>query len=46
MGFIAPIDSLQEKLDLDSKMLDVYKNEETMLKKNEAIGGQAGVKTT
>jgi hypothetical protein len=45
-NFIDRTNSLKDKLDLDFKLLDVYKNEETMLIKNEAIGGQAGVKTT
>jgi hypothetical protein len=44
--FINKTSSLNDKLDLDTKLLDVFKNEETMLIKNEAIGGQAGVKTT
>ena len=44
-NFIDRTNSLKDKLDLDLKLLDVYKNEETMLIKNEAIGGQAGVKT-
>jgi hypothetical protein len=44
-NFINSIDSLQDKVNLDTKMLDVYKNEETMLIKNEAIGGGEGVKT-
>jgi hypothetical protein len=34
----------KDKLDQDVKMLDVYRNEEAMLLKNQAIGGQAGVK--
>ncbi len=37
--------SLKDKFDLDNKLMDVYKNEETMLIKNEAIGGNSGVKT-
>jgi hypothetical protein len=44
--FTDHINSLKDKLALDLKLLDVYKNEESMLIKNEAIGGQAGVKTT
>jgi len=36
----------KDKLDLDSKMLEVYKNEEAMLIKNQAIGGESGVKAT
>jgi|SRR5450432_44099 len=34
----------KDKLDLDSKLLDVCKNEESMLIKNQAIGGEAGIK--
>jgi hypothetical protein len=34
----------KDKLDLDSRLLDVYKNEESMLIKNQAIGGQSGIK--
>lgn len=45
-NFINKTDQLQDKLDLDLKLLEVYKNEEAMLIKNQAIGGQAGVKTT
>ncbi|MEO6736556.1 MAG: mucoidy inhibitor MuiA family protein [Ginsengibacter sp.] len=45
-NFIEHTGSLKDKLDLDMKLLDVYKNEEAMLIKNQAIGGQAGVKTT
>jgi hypothetical protein len=44
--FIEKTNSLKDKLDLDQKMLDVYRNEEAMLIKNQAIGGQTGVKTT
>ncbi|HZZ74903.1 MAG TPA: mucoidy inhibitor MuiA family protein, partial [Puia sp.] len=36
--------SAKDKLDQDVKLLDVYKNEESMLIKNQAIGGQTGVK--
>lgn len=36
---------LTEKYENDSKMLQVYKNEEQMLIKNQQIGGQEGVKT-
>ena len=36
--------SLKDKLDLDTKLLQVCKNEESMLVKNQAIGGQTGVK--
>ena len=38
--------ALKDKIELDQKMLEVYKTEEAMLAKNQAIGGQAGVKTT
>lgn len=36
---------LQDKTAGDNRLLQVYKKEEDMLVKNEAIGGQAGVKT-
>jgi hypothetical protein len=36
---------LQDRLASDSRLLEVYKKEEDMLVKNEAIGGQTGVKT-
>ncbi|HET7896306.1 MAG TPA: mucoidy inhibitor MuiA family protein, partial [Flavisolibacter sp.] len=36
---------LQEKIASDNRLLQVFKKEEEMLVKNEAIGGQAGVKT-
>jgi hypothetical protein len=36
----------RDKLDQNVKLLDVYKNEEAMLLKNQVIGGQAGVKAT
>ena len=45
-SFIERTNTLKDKLDLDVKLLDVYKNEEAMLIKNQAIGGTAGVKTT
>ncbi len=45
-NFIDRTNSLKDKLDLDLKLLDVYKNEEAMLIKNQAIGGTSGVKTT
>lgn len=45
-NFIERGNSLKDKIDLDKSLLNVYKNEEAMLIKNEAIGGQAGVKTT
>ena len=38
--------SYKDKWDLDSKLLEVYKNEESMLIKNQSIGGQTGVKAT
>src|SRR6185437_5975309 len=44
-SFIDRNNTLHDKLDLDNKLLEVYKNEEVMLIKNEAIGGTAGVKT-
>lgn len=37
--------SLQERIASDSRLLQVYKKEEEMLDKNQAIGGQTGVKT-
>ena len=43
--FIDRINSLKDKLELDQKLMEVYKNEEAMLIKNQAIGGEAGVKT-
>lgn len=36
--------SWQDKIAADSRMLQVYKKEEDMIVKNEAIGGQTGVK--
>jgi Domain of unknown function (DUF4139)/N-terminal domain of unknown function (DUF4140) len=44
--YIDRINALKDKLDLDQKQMDVYKNEEAMLIKNQAIGGENGVKTT
>ena len=44
--YIDHMKALKDKIDLDQKMLEVYKNEEEMLIKNQAIGGDAGVKTT
>jgi Domain of unknown function (DUF4139)/N-terminal domain of unknown function (DUF4140) len=38
--------AFKDKLDMDAKLLDVYKNEEAMLIKNQAIGGQSGIKAT
>ena len=43
--FIDRTNALKDKSDLDQKLLEVCKNEEAMLIKNQAIGGQAGVKT-
>jgi len=43
-SFIERRNDLQEKNEIDGKLLQVYKNEEQMLIKNQAIGGQAGVK--
>jgi hypothetical protein len=34
----------KDRLDMDTKQLEVYKNEESMLIKNQSIGGQSGVK--
>ena len=45
-SFVERITALQDKLDIDRKMLEVYKNEESMLVKNQSIGGQQGVKST
>jgi hypothetical protein len=36
----------RDKYDQDSKLLEVFRNEETMLLKNQAIGGQSGVKAS
>jgi hypothetical protein len=44
-NFIEHSVALKDKLDLDTKLLDVYKNEEAMLMKNQAIGGTTGVKS-
>jgi hypothetical protein len=43
--FIDRTNALKDKSDLDQKLLEVCKNEEAMLIKNQAIGGQSGVKT-
>ena len=40
------IGAIQDKIEIDTKMLAVFKNEEEMLLKNQAIGGTNGVKTT
>ncbi|MDB5251175.1 MAG: mucoidy inhibitor MuiA family protein [Flaviaesturariibacter sp.] len=39
------ITALEEAIDSDRRLLDVYRNEEQMVIKNEAIGGQSGVHT-
>lgn len=44
-SFIEKVNTLKDKSDLDTRLLDVYKNEEAMLIKNQSIGGQTGVKT-
>jgi hypothetical protein len=36
---------LSDKIAADNRLLQVYKKEEAMLEKNQAIGGQTGVKT-
>lgn len=38
--------SLKDKIDYDNRLLEVYKQEEAMLVKNQAIGGATGVKAT
>jgi Domain of unknown function (DUF4139)/N-terminal domain of unknown function (DUF4140) len=38
--------AFKDKIDLDTRLLDVFKNEESMLIKNQSIGGQAGVKAS
>jgi Domain of unknown function (DUF4139)/N-terminal domain of unknown function (DUF4140) len=38
--------SFKDKWELDAKLLEVYRNEEAMLIKNQSIGGQTGVKAT
>jgi Domain of unknown function (DUF4139)/N-terminal domain of unknown function (DUF4140) len=43
--FIDQMNTLKDKFDLDQKFLEICKNEEVMLTKNQSIGGQAGVKT-
>lgn len=40
--FIERMQTIQSKLDFDKKLLEVYKKEEEMLTKNEAIGGNSG----
>jgi hypothetical protein len=44
--FLVRMQAIQSKLEFDKKLFEVYKREEEMLTKNEAIGGNAGVKTT
>jgi Domain of unknown function (DUF4139)/N-terminal domain of unknown function (DUF4140) len=44
-NMIDKINMLKDKFDLENKLLDVYKNEEAMLIKNQSIGGDSGVKT-
>lgn len=43
--YINHVNILKDKLEFDQKQMDVYKNEEAMLIKNQAIGGETGVKT-
>ena len=43
--FIENTNTLKDKFDMDVKLMEVYKNEEAMLMKNQAIGGTTGVKT-
>ena len=43
-NFIDRINLLKDKLDLDNRLMDVCKNEESVLARNQAIGGQSGVK--
>lgn len=43
--FLDSIASISRQKRLSEKMLEVYKYEESMLAKNQSIGGQAGVKT-
>jgi hypothetical protein len=45
-NFMERMAGLKDKIELDLKMLEVYKNEEAMLIKNQSIGGTTGVKTT
>ena len=42
---IDQISATKDRLEIDQKMFEVYKNEEAMLIKNQSIGGQSGVKT-
>jgi hypothetical protein len=42
--FQKEITELQDKLEMDKKMLEVCKDEESMLEKNQSIAGQQGVK--
>src|SRR6202790_173204 len=43
--YIDHVNALKDKLDFDQKQMDVYKNEEAMLIKKQAMGGETGVKT-
>jgi hypothetical protein len=43
--FIDRTNALKDKYNMDQKLLEVYKNEEAMLSKNQSIGGEEGVKT-
>jgi uncharacterized protein (TIGR02231 family) len=45
-NFIELSNTAKDKLDQDVKMLDVFKNEEAMLIKNQVIGGETGVKAS
>ena len=45
-NFIELSNAAKDKLDQDAKMLDVYKNEEAMLIKNQVIGGETGVRAS
>jgi hypothetical protein len=45
-SFIEQTDILKDKLEQDIKLLDVYKNEEAMLLKNQVVGGQSGVRAS
>lgn len=38
--------NLKDKIDLDNRLLEVYKQEEVMLVKNQSIGGTTGVKAS
>jgi hypothetical protein len=45
-SFIEQTDILKDKLEQDTKLLDVFKNEEAMLLKNQVVGGQSGVRAS